>query len=138
MVKPIRLASAVVIIHLVVSTIHGLTHLGDSVIPGPVDLAFIVIVISVAPILAAILLWRKQQSVGAMLLALSMAGALLYGLVQHFLLPGPDNVTQQGPGLWPLIFQITALLFVPLEALGCWLGLRLIVGAQGTRSARAT
>jgi hypothetical protein len=120
-------------LHLAVSVIHGLAHLADGVIPGPLDAAFIVGVITVAPILAAALLWQKKGFPGALLLALSMAGALVFGLVQHFLLPGPDNVAQQGTGLWPLVFQITALLLVPLEGLGCWLGLRLIAVAQGNR-----
>jgi len=129
----IRSAIALVLVHLAVATIHGLAHAADSVLPGPRDLAFILVVIYACPLVAAILLWRQRQA-GALVLALSMAGALCYGLAGHFLLSGADNVAQQAAGAWPIIFQVTAVLLVPLETLGCVFGVRLIVIAQHMRA----
>ena len=136
MSKPIRTAVVLILVHLAVTTVHGLAHIMDGVIPGPVDTAFVVLVIYLAPLVAGALLWRKAQVAGAVLLALSMAGALFYGLAGHFLIPGVDNVAQQAAGFWPVVFQITALLLVPLEALGCLWGIRLLTLTAFTRPAR--
>ncbi|MHB8629145.1 MAG: hypothetical protein ACYDBJ_24985 [Aggregatilineales bacterium] len=135
MPNAIRSTVALVIIHLAVTLVHGTAHLIDGVLPGPLDTAFVFTVIYVSPIVAAVLLGRQAYFAGALLLAFSMAGALLYGLAGHFLLPGADNVSQQAAGFWPLTFQITAVLLIPLEALGCTFGLGLIASTQRTRSA---
>src|SRR5579862_9832333 len=134
MPKLTRSMMMLVAIHLVVTTIHGMAHLSDDVLPGPLDTAFLLLAVYILPVVAALLLWRQVEFAGAVLLALSMGAALIYGFVNHFLLPGADNVTQQVIGIWPMIFEITAVLLIPLEALGCLLGLRLIAVNQRTRS----
>jgi hypothetical protein len=50
-------------------------------------------VIVVAPFFAAYLIWKGNLRAGGVLLALSMAGALAFGIYYHFILPGPDHVT---------------------------------------------
>jgi hypothetical protein len=128
---------ALVLVHLAVATVHGLAHVIDGVLPpGLLDNLFILVVIYAAPLVAAYLLWRGAPVAGALLLTLSMAGAFCYGLAGHFLLPGSDNVTQQAAGVWPFVFQITAVLLAPLEVLGCAFGLRLVVITPRPRSAR--
>jgi len=63
-----------------------------------------------------------------MLLALPAApvvaglGALLFGVVYHFVLPGPDNVAQVRAGPWQLPFQATSALLVVVEVAGVGVG----------------
>ncbi len=59
------------------------------------QLAYIVVVIYAAPVVAAVLLWTRYCLAGAWLLVASMAGSLVFGLLYHFLLPGSDNVFTQ-------------------------------------------
>ena len=44
------------------------------------------------------------------MLAASMAGSLAFGLLYHFLVPGPDNIFTQPPGPWRAAFVVTAVL----------------------------
>jgi hypothetical protein len=49
---------------------------------------------------------------GLYLLAFSMAAAIPFDLYFHFFASGPDNALQQGSGLWPATFVITAYLLL--------------------------
>ncbi len=78
MPNAIRSTIALVIIHLAVTSVHGTAHLIDGVLPGPLDTVFILVAIYASPIVAVILLGRQAHLAGALLLALSMAGKLLW------------------------------------------------------------
>ena len=58
------------------------------------------------------------------MITIPLAIALVIGLNAHFLASGADNVLRMPPGEWRLPFQISAVLLVCLEALGCCIGLR--------------
>lgn len=65
-------------------------------------------------------------------------GAFLFGLLNHFLLPGSDNVAHVPPGVWQLPFQVTAVLLAILQALGTGIGVWCIteeIRAQALRRA---
>ena len=69
------------------------------------------------------------------MITVPLAIALVIGFSAHFLSSGADNVFRMAPGEWRLSFQISAVLLVCLEALGCWIGLRafeLILGLSST------
>ena len=84
-----------------------LSHLGT---------VFVFAVILAGPLIGlAVMLFA--QRVGASLIALTMAGALIFGLVNHFLIVSPDHVTHVDPHFrWP--FLTTAVLLVFTEAAG--------------------
>lgn len=123
MAQKIKLYSvSAVILHAVVSGLHGLAHLA---IPVPLSwfgYIYVGIVISLAPLVALLLIQQKSLSGGAILLFASMLGALLFGLYYHFILEGVDHVSHIPPGSWRIVFHVTAVLLVVTEAMGCWVG----------------
>jgi hypothetical protein len=65
---------------------------------------------------------------GGALLSISMAGALVFGVYYHFILPGPDHVTHIGLPVSPHmrdIFDVSALLLAFFECLGVLGGARI-------------
>src|SRR5256712_4633583 len=44
-----------------------------------------------------------------------MVASFVYGIVSHFLVPGPDNVTFLGSQTWTVLFVATAFLLGVLE-----------------------
>ena len=89
---------------------------------------FVGAVIVVAPFYAAYLIWRGRWRTGGAVLALSMAGALVFGVYYHFVLPGPDHVTHvQLPMSFAMrdIFDVTAVLLALFECLGVLAGVRI-------------
>ena len=115
------LATAV-FIHLAITILHGQAHTGAAI---PLPLAstlFVYAVILAAPLAGlALALWRPRA--GAWLVATSMAGALVFGLVNHFIIAGPDHVDHVAAG-WRAQFRVTALLLVASEAAGAIVGVR--------------
>ena len=122
--KALLAATWVVWLHVLVVIIHAVAHFGAHVLPASFfDYAFVVVVVMIAPVVALFLLNNAPLSrLGALLLFLSMLGALLYGLVNHFLLPGADNATHMSPGVWQLLFLVTSYLLLILEAAGSVVG----------------
>jgi hypothetical protein len=123
--KVLVAATWIVWLHVLVVILHSVAHLGEHVLPATFfDYAFVFVVIIAAPVVALFLLNNAHLSrLGALLLFLSMLGSLLYGLVNHFLLPGADNATQMSPGGWQLPFLVTSYLLLILEAAGSVVGL---------------
>jgi hypothetical protein len=58
---------------------------------GPAGLAFVLAVIEIGP-LAGLVWMRTNRRSGARLIALTMMGSLLFGLINHFIIPGTDRV----------------------------------------------
>lgn len=120
----IFLGTAVVVVSAAVNVAHTASHAGQHVLALPAwQLTYIVVVIYAAPVAAAVLLWTRFRLSGAWLLAASMAGSFVFGLLYHFLLPGADNVFMQPPGNWRAAFGVTAVLLSLLHVLGCSVGL---------------
>jgi hypothetical protein len=118
------LGTLVVIVSAAVNFAHTASHAGQHVVALPAwQLAYIAIVIYAAPVVAAVLLWARRRLAGAWLLVASMAGSLVFGLLYHFLAPGPDNIFTQRSGTWQETFQVTAVLLSLLQVIGASLGL---------------
>jgi len=118
------LGTALVVVSAAVNATHTASHAGQHVMSLPTwQLAYIAVVIYAAPVVAAVLLWTRYRLPGAWLLVASMAGSLVFGLLYHFLVPGPDNVFTQPPGTWRTAFGISAVLMLPLQGMGCLAGL---------------
>lgn len=116
-----RILAAVVLGHLVVSIVHGAAHSGAAV---PMTLAanlFIYIVILAGP-LTGLWLSRSRPAAGAWLIAATMAGALVFGVVNHFVIASPDHVSQVAEP-WRPLFGTTAMLLAVFEAMGVVIGI---------------
>lgn len=114
------LLAALVIVHLVVAVVHGVAHGGAHVPLTPVAVAFVIVVIQFGP-LVGLALTLVQPRGGAAVVAASMAGALLFGLVNHFVLPGSDNILRVDAD-WRMLFSSTAALLALIEAGGTIVG----------------
>ncbi|XGW00750.1 MAG: hypothetical protein ACAF41_34170 (plasmid) [Leptolyngbya sp. BL-A-14] len=120
--KVAQAGTAIVLLHAIAHGLHGLAHVKIPVSLSSLQSVFIVAVIFLAPIIAAILLWTTFDRVGSWLLLSSMAGAILFGLYNHLLVISPDHISQVSSTGWGLLFQITAILTLIVDGLGCWIG----------------
>ena len=134
MIKAAQYAIVVVIVHALVSLLHGAAHQRLNV---PLSLSqnlYVVLVIFIAPLVAWALLWRKKYLLGALLLTASMAGALVFGVYNHFVASSPDHVSHvaaAATGGWVTVFQFTAVLLAVVEAVGCVFGIWLLKLSPG-------
>jgi hypothetical protein len=110
--------TAIVLAHLLVNIVHGAAHRELGVGLSPLGSIFVIVVVLVLPLVAMVLLWTAQLRLGLILLALSMGGALLFGLYHHFLVAGPDHIHAQPSGGWGSTFVLTSYLLLITEALG--------------------
>jgi hypothetical protein len=111
---------AVVLLHLAVTLAHGAAHVGAAISLGRAGMAFVIVVVQVGP-LAGLAFTRVRPIGGALIVAATMGAALLFGLINHFLVPGADHVSQVAPG-WRVLFGSTAVLLLLTEAAGVAVG----------------
>jgi hypothetical protein len=131
--------SAVVIVwlDLAVNVIHALAHIGANIWLSNLGNVFVGVVILIAPLVSLFLLHTARlEWLGALLLFLSMLAACLFGVWNHFLLPGSDNVAHVPPGVWQQPFQITAVLLTILQAAGTGIGIWCLSEAIGAHALR--
>ena len=121
-------AIGIVAIHFAINLGHAMAHGKLAIGLNTFQKVFVGAVIVVAPFYAAYLIWRGRWRTGGAVLALSMAGALVFGVYYHFVLPGPDHVTHvQLPMSFAMrdIFDVTAVLLALFECLGVLAGVRI-------------
>src|SRR6185369_9517765 len=82
--------AAVVLVHLAISLVHGRAHAGAQVFLPLAGALFVYIVILAGP-LVGLAVSRRRPRTGASIVALSFSGALLFGLINHFIIAGPDH-----------------------------------------------
>ena len=124
-----RLGIATVILHALIAAPHGVAHSNLHIDMEPWQNAYILLVITLLPLAAAILIW-KRPSIGFLLLLISMIGSLLFGGFYHFLIPGPDNVGSLGNHPWTYTFQLSAVLLALTEIAGVVAG---VIGIRSTQ-----
>ena len=108
--------SAVVLGHLAINIAHGQAHEGGQVPLSFAAALFVYIVILAGPLVGlALSVWRPVA--GAWLVAATMAGALVFGLINHFIIAGPDHVDHVAAE-WRTLFGVTAGLLLVSEAVG--------------------
>jgi hypothetical protein len=100
----------------------------------PAQLAFIIPVIIVAPVVAGILV-PKFEGAGTILLTVSMFGSLVFGVYYHFIADTIDHVAHVAylqPAFWSQMFQLTAFVLALSEMFGTGIGLILLVRQRNT------
>jgi hypothetical protein len=106
------------LVHFAVLVVHGSAHSHLSIGVSTWQKAFIAIVIIVTPLVATTMLWSRRRKLGVILLGLSLAGSLAFGVSYHFLIPGPDNAIGMFRSDRRPAFQATAVLLALTEAAG--------------------
>ena len=88
-VPPNSVIYAIVLVHALVGGYHGWSH-DDAAVPNTLAQSmFIGAVVFVSPLLAVVLLVRGRIHSGIAIFALSMLGALIFGVLVHFALDTP-------------------------------------------------
>ena len=112
---------AVVLAHLALSLVHGLAHSGAQVALDLGGTLFVYLVILLGP-LAGLAVSRWRPRAGGWIVALTMSGSLVFGVINHFIIQGADHVTHVAPA-WRTLFASTAALLAAVEAAGVAIGL---------------
>jgi len=105
---------AIVLVHLVISVVHGSAHTGAQVALSPAQNLFVFIVILAGPLVGAVLLWPAAR-LGSWGIMVTMGGSLVFGAVNHFVLASPDHVAHVSAE-WRPLFATTAVLLAVTEA----------------------
>jgi|SRR5579859_3060987 len=132
--------SLLIWLHVLVVILHGVAHAGAGVpftsLSGSVVVVLAIgVVIGIGPLVALSLLSTRWFHWGALLLCLCMLGSLLFGVWNHFVLPGPDNLASLSAGIWQLPFRITAYLLALIDAAGTIVGAWLFFSVKRARAA---
>jgi hypothetical protein len=114
------LLTAVVLVHLGVTVVHGWAHTGAVVPVSTISNIFIFTVIIAAPLVGTGMLWFSSISGGAWLVGLSLTASLIFGIANHFVLDSPDHVGHI-VAQWKVMFGTTAVLLALTEAMGAGL-----------------
>ena len=116
-----RAGVIIIALHFLVSLVHGAAHNSLHIDMELWQTVYILVVITIAPIVAGVLLWRRAR-IGFFLLMCSMLGALMFGGYYHFIAAGIDNVASVGSHAWGPVFRVTAVLLGVTEATGVLTG----------------
>lgn len=113
-----RVAPRVVLgVHLLVAIVHGATHgLVPVTLPSWQN-ALVVATVFVGPIVG-VLLDERGHRLGLPLLAGSLAGAFLLGLILHVLVENPDHLLAVPASPWRSAFQLTGVAVTLVPAIG--------------------
>ena len=90
-------------LHLLIGGGHQYAHVVAEVGNTPLQVLFILIVITIAPWAATYIAWKRNLKIGAALFSASMAASFVFGFVLHFVLESPDlysNVILEHRGLF--------------------------------------
>jgi hypothetical protein len=84
--------TVLVAVHLLVTLWHGYAHTRLGVTLSPVQDAFVLLVIVLAPLVAGLLVWTRYRRIGVWVFFLSMLGSFLFGIYHHFVAVSADHV----------------------------------------------
>ena len=110
------IATLLLMLHLAVVIVHGNAHQQLHIEPNMWQRVFIVTVILIGPVLAMALLWTRLRKIGYVVLLVTMAGSLAFGLAYHFIVPGSDNALELQSAHWESLFISTAVWLAVTEA----------------------
>jgi len=119
---------ALVLIHLVISMVHGLAHDRARVPLSYAANVFVYLVILAGPLVGLAVAWWNRRA-GSWLIALTMTGSFVFGVINHFLLSSPDHVAHVDPQ-WRPFFAVTAVLLAVTEALAAGLAVKFLASER--------
>ncbi len=122
--------TAIVVVHGLVNAAHATAHSELGVEMSKWQETFILVVIGLSPLAAAVLLWTAHARLGAVILAGAMAAAFVFGVYYHYVAVSPDHVGHLPPGDARGLFRASALFVAVTQALGT------VVGLWGIRTLR--
>ncbi len=115
--RPLLILTALFLVRLLVSFVHGHAHDELAVPLAAWQNAFVWIVIAIGPLLAMIWLWIRPGAAVAWALAAMLAAGWIFGLYFHFGPLNPDHVSAQPPGAGRDMFVMTAAALAIVEPL---------------------
>ncbi len=125
----LQFALALALGNLVLATFHAIAHMQLGIELALAQNLFVILVLMAAPLGAAVLLMKGHRRAGGGFLSASMVCALVFGLMNHFGVDGPDHIAQVAlelPSAWGSTFRVTTFLLAAIDALGCYSGLRIL------------
>jgi hypothetical protein len=87
-----------VIVHLAASLWHGSAHTHLGIELSTEQTLFVYIIVIIAPVVAAVLVWAHYVSMGLWMFFLCMLGSFLFGAYHHYVLVSPHNISHLPPG----------------------------------------
>jgi len=133
------LGIAAVLIHGAPLVLHGLAHAQLGIyLQSVLANIYIAVVLYLAPVIAAGLLWMGRIRSGGWLLLGSMLGSLIFEAYNHYLAMSPDHVSQVPAGTWGDIFRMTAMASIITEVLASAAALLIISTPRPAMSTPAT
>ena len=115
----------IVAIHTGVAFVHNQAHRQIDVTLSNFQSTYALVVIVIAPAVAAAIIWRGHPHRGASLLVLSMLASLVFGIVNHFVIDSTDQLAHISNDGWGNIFTVTAYALAFTELVGIVAGLSL-------------
>ena len=112
----------IVATHSLVAMLHSQAHQQIDVALSSAQNAFALSVVVIAPIVAAVFLWRGRERIGATLLTASLIGSLIFGVVNHFMLDSPDQLAHITSSNWGNVFVVSAYALAVTELAGIFAG----------------
>ena len=76
-------------LHLVIGGVHQYAHVVAGVENSPLEVLFIVLVVTIAPWATIRVAWKRNLTIGAVVFSVSMLASLVFGLVLHFAVESP-------------------------------------------------
>ena len=127
-----RAVTTIVWIHAAAVAAHAAAHLGAAVALSPVATVYVWLVIIAGPLLGWWICKSGRPRAGSAIVACCMAGALIFGLWNHFLAAGADHINADhismiGAGPWQGPFRVTAIALAVVEAAGTIAGVAAMV-----------
>lgn len=120
-----RVCLWIVAIHTGVAFVHNQAHRQIDVTLSNFQSTYALVVIVIAPAVAAAIIWRGHPRRGATVLILSMLASFVFGIVNHFTIDSPDQLAHISNDGWGNIFTVTAYALAITELIGVAAGLSL-------------
>lgn len=89
-------------VHHAIAYIHGGAHTDLAIVMSVFQNAFIYFVILLVPLAGAVLTWMSRPRIGLWAVIISMAGALIFGVIHHYMLVSPDHIAYL-PAATPIV-----------------------------------
>ena len=116
-------------LHLVIGGVHQYAHVIAEVESSPLQVLFIVLVVTIAPWAATLLAWKRNRTIGAVVFSVSMVASLVFGLLLHFAVESPDLYSNVAP-TYETVFLHSAMALALVEFVGFVLGAHVAIRSR--------